>query len=493
MKKSTIYIRFNRKDFEYDVYSLVRAFYPHSEVHMDYVGEELAGESELFLLVSYGDQEIHLEIEEKGEKIAHNRAFVDYEKDRKETKNVLKRLVYETLSELTGKQLPWGNLTGIRPTKIPMKLLEEGWRNVDIAAYMRDTYGVSREKTALAITIANRERAILQELDYEHGYSLYVGIPFCPSICLYCSFGSHPLDRWKRRVDEYLDALCKELTFIHGQMKGWKLQSIYIGGGTPTTLEPDQLDRLLGHIQGTFDFSEVREYTVEAGRPDSITLEKLQVLRKYPVSRISINPQTMNQKTLDLIGRKHTTEDIIRIFGKAREMGFDNINMDLIIGLPGEGKDEVMYTLEEVKKLHPDSLTIHSLALKRATRLNLFKDQYEEMSFENSQEIMELTQNCARDMGMGPYYLYRQKNIAGNFENVGYAEVDKAGIYNILIMEEKQTILAAGAGASTKFVFDGGARIERVENVKSVDQYIQRIDEMLERKRAGIAAYLWRN
>ena len=208
------------------------------------------------------------------------------------------------------------------------------------------------------------------------------------------------------------------------------------------------------------------------------------------MTRISVNPQTMNQKTLDIIGRKHTVEDTVEIFHMARDLGFENINMDLIIGLPGEGKAEVEHTLEEIRKLHPDSLTIHSLALKRATRLHLFKDQYTEMSFENSQEIMEMTQQCAQDLGLNPYYLYRQKNMAGNFENVGYAEVDKEGIYNILIMEEKQTILAAGAGASTKFVFQHGERIERVENVKDVNQYIQRLDEMLERKRAGIAAYL---
>lgn len=483
-------IRFNKKDFEYDVYSLVRAFYPQSQVQMYYLGEEHAGEYQLLLLVTYGSQEICLEIEKDGGKVLSRTAAVDYAKDRTQTKNVLKQLVYGALQTLTGISLPWGNLTGIRPTKIPMKLLEEGWKNADIAAYMRDTYGVSKEKTALAVTIANRERAILEGLDYENGYSLYVGIPFCPSICLYCSFGSHPLERWVKRVDEYLNALCKELTFIREAMGDRKLNTVYIGGGTPTTLEPRQLHRLLSHIRDTFDFTYVKEYTVEAGRPDSITREKLEVLRQFPVDRISVNPQTMNQKTLDLIGRKHTVEDTERIFLMAREMGFSNINMDLIIGLPGEGKAEVIHTLEKIERLHPDSLTVHSLALKRATRLNLFRDQYEEMSFENSQEIMEMTQTCARNMGMGPYYLYRQKNIAGNFENVGYAEVDKAGIYNILIMEEKQTILAAGAGASTKFVFEHGARIERVENVKDVNHYIQRIDEMLERKRAGIAAYL---
>lgn len=483
-------IRFNKKDFEYDVYSLVKAFYPQGQVQMYYEDEEHTQEYEILLLVTYSNQEICLEIKKEDTRVFYQQVSVDYEKDRKETKNVLKRLVYEALCEITGHTLPWGNLTGIRPTKIPTKLLEEGWKNVDIAKYLRDTYGVSREKTALAVAIANREKAVLEQLDYEKGYSLYVGIPFCPSICLYCSFGSHPLERWKKRVDEYLDALCRELSFIADAMKGRSLNTVYIGGGTPTTLEPEQLRRLLGHIRDTFDLSQVKEYTVEAGRPDSITLEKLQVIREFPVTRISVNPQTMNQKTLDIIGRKHKVEDTVEIFQLARELGFDNINMDLIIGLPGEGKEEVEHTLREIRKLHPDSLTIHSLALKRATRLNLFKDQYTEMSFENSQEIMEMTQECARDMGLNPYYLYRQKNIAGNFENVGYAEVDKEGIYNILIMEEKQTILAAGAGASTKFVFQHGERIERVENVKDVKQYIERLDEMLERKRAGIAAYL---
>lgn len=483
-------IRFNKKDFEYDVYSLVKAFYPQGQVQMYYEDEEHTQEYEILLLVTYSNQEICLEIKKEDTRVFYQQVSVDYEKDRKETKNVLKRLVYEALCEITGHTLPWGNLTGIRPTKIPTKLLEEGWKNVDITKYLRDTYGVSREKTALAVAIANREKAVLEQLDYEKGYSLYVGIPFCPSICLYCSFGSHPLERWKKRVDEYLDALCRELSFIADAMKGRSLNTVYIGGGTPTTLEPEQLRRLLGHIRDTFDFSQMKEYTVEAGRPDSITLEKLQVIREFPVTRISVNPQTMNQKTLDIIGRKHKVEDTVEIFQLARELGFDNINMDLIIGLPGEGKEEVEHTLREIRKLHPDSLTIHSLALKRATRLNLFKDQYTEMSFENSQEIMEMTQECARDMGLNPYYLYRQKNIAGNFENVGYAEVDKEGIYNILIMEEKQTILAAGAGASTKFVFQHGERIERVENVKDVKQYIERLDEMLERKRAGIAAYL---
>ena len=232
------------------------------------------------------------------------------------------------------------------------------------------------------------------------------------------------------------------------------------------------------------------EFTVEAGRPDSITEDKLLALRECGVDRISVNPQTMQQKTLDLIGRRHTVDQTIQAFELARKLGFDNINMDLIVGLPGEDKEKVAHTLEKVEALNPDSLTVHSLALKRATRLNLFKDKYQEISFENSAEIMKMTMDSAHSMEMGPYYMYRQKNMAGNFENVGYSREGKAGIYNILIMEEKQSILAAGAGASTKFVFEHGERIERVENVKDLKNYVERIDEMIERKRIGMEKYL---
>ena len=305
-------------------------------------------------------------------------------------------MLYQLLAEETGHTLPWGNLTGIRPTKIAMGLIESGMSNAEAADYMRKTYYTSNEKTALAITIANREREILKNIDYENGYSLYVGIPFCPSICLYCSFSSSPLERWRDKVDSYLDALLKELDFIAETMKDKTLDTIYIGGGTPTTLEPQQLHRLLGHIQKRFPMEQVKEYTIEAGRPDSITKEKLQAIREYPVTRISVNPQTMNAETLKIIGRNHTVEDTRHAFALARECGFDNINMDLIVGLPGEHKDDVEHTLKEIQALDPDSLTIHSLAVKRAARLRMFKDQYEEMGFENNQEIMEMAMNYAR-------------------------------------------------------------------------------------------------
>ncbi|MDD3337487.1 MAG: coproporphyrinogen dehydrogenase HemZ [Lachnospiraceae bacterium] len=499
MKRGTIplhkvVIQFNKNDFEYDVYSLVKSFYTEAEVSIAQeevqVTEEIQADQETKICLDYTPESITITVRDDAQQVFGESISLDYYLDRKETKNQLKQLLYKGLSQVTGRQLPWGTLSGIRPTKIAMKLIEEGRTNVETANYLRETYYTNHAKTALCVTIANRERDILKNIDYEQGYSLYVGIPFCPSICLYCSFSSYPLKQWTKRVDEYLDTLCREITYVSQKFAHKKLNTIYMGGGTPTTLEPYQMERLLAHIQKSFSFDYLEEYTIEAGRPDSITDEKLKVIRKYPVTRISVNPQTMNQETLDIIGRRHTVEDTKQAFYLARENGFDNINMDLIVGLPGETQEMMEHTLKEIKALDPDSLTIHSLAVKRAARLNMFRDQYKEMSFENNQKIMDMAAKCAQSMEMGPYYLYRQKNMKGNMENVGYAKVDKAGIYNILIMEEKQTIMAVGAGAATKLVFDRGERIERVENVKDVGIYIERIDEMIERKEKAIQTYL---
>ena len=474
-----IAVQLNKRNFEYDIHSLIRAFYPGMDVPVYLDGEEEPQGWEKKLQVFYDDDAIEIRLIDAQENtLGGDRRNCGA--DRKEQKNILKAMIYECFREHTGRSLPWGNLTGIRPTKIPMALLEEGRKNIEIAEYMRNTYYTSNEKTALAISIANREREILKDINYENGYSLYVGIPFCPSICLYCSFSSSPLSVWKNRVDDYLDALCHEIESCAGIWAQKELDTIYIGGGTPTTLEPYQLDRLLRVLEQHFDYRHLKEFTVEAGRPDSITREKLQVLRDHNISRISINPQTMNDKTLELIGRRHSVSQTVEAFALARELGFDNINMDLIVGLPGEGYAEVEHTMREVTRLKPDSITVHSLALKRATRLNLFKEQYQEISFQNNQEIMDMTARYASEAGQFPYYLYRQKNMAGNFENVGYSREVAAGIYNILIMEEKQSILALGAGASTKIV--SGQQIERVENVKDIRNYIERIDEMVARK-----------
>ena len=458
------------ESYTYNAYHILKAFYPSQEVSCK-TDEEASN----YVTVQLPDGQM---------------IFAEPEDLQKERKRQTDLNLYDQLEKITGESLAWGVLTGVRPTKLAMQKLEAGWKKEDYIRWAWENARVRKEKAVLAWEIAEREQKILGELDYEEGYSLYVGIPFCPSVCSYCSFSSGPLDRWKEKVDAYVDALCKELEFIAEHSKNKKLNTIYIGGGTPTTLTAEQLERLMGWIDEKFSREHLLEYTVEAGRPDSITEEKLKVIKSHGITRISINPQSMQQKTLDAIGRKHTVEEIKEAYALARQTGFDNINMDIIAGLPGEDISDIEDTLAQIKQMKPDSLTVHSLAVKRAARLNIFRDQYQEMTFENNQEIMDLTMKTAYEMGMGPYYLYRQKNMKGNFENVGYSEVDKAGIYNILIMEEKQPIIALGAGGSSKLVFDHGQRIERVENVKDVLNYITRIDEMIERKREGIAKWL---
>lgn len=489
-----ITVLLDKAEFEYDIHSLVKAFYPKEEVYVSTKDKEKKEEPVHYHMdVQFAPEEIifswkKVEPSEENENQTGitKRVAVD-DTNRKETKNSLKRTLYRLLSEYTGVELPWGNLTGIRPTKIPMALLEEGKSEEEIARYMKETYFTSDEKIKLSIEIAERELELLHKLDYEEGYSLYIGIPFCPTTCLYCSFTSYSLAAWKNRMDEYLDALEKELDYTAVKFAHKKLNSIYIGGGTPTTLNPQQLDRLIRKIKCSFDLSNLVEFTVEAGRPDSITREKLMALRNHGISRISINPQTMKQETLDLIGRHHTVQQTIDSFNLARELGFDNINMDLIVGLPGESLSDVADTMEVIRKLAPDNLTVHSLAIKRAARLNIQRERYQDFEIVNTADHIALTSKVAEEMGLSPYYLYRQKNMAGNFENVGYAAPGKAGVYNVLIMEEKQSIVACGAGASTKRVWvqpnpDGTHRIERAENVKDVAQYITRIDEMIERK-----------
>ena len=468
-----IYIQLNEDNFEYDIYSLVKAFYPKEEVKIS--TEPVPKDAGLLfsMQVNYSDNVLTLD----GKEIE-----IDYS-NRPDTKNRLKLAIYESLHERSKKDLPWGTLTGIRPTKISLGMIEDGASDDQVREYMHDTYLTSDEKIDLSLQVSHKEHELLSKIDYDNGYSVYIGIPFCPSTCLYCSFTSYPIGLWKKKLDDYIDALEKEMAFTAEACKGKSLTTIYIGGGTPTSLDEEHLERLLTLVDRYFNTKDLLEYTIEAGRPDSITYEKLQVMKNHPVTRISINPQTMNQKTLDLIGRFHKVEDIYRVYGWARELGFTNINMDLILGLPGETIEDVAYTLSEVKKLSPDNLTVHSLALKHSARLNYDHEAYEDYLIENSQKHMDICLEAAREMNMAPYYLYRQKNMAANLENIGYSTPGNEGLYNILIMEEKQTIMALGCGTACKFVADHGATVTRCENVKDVQLYMDRIDEMIERKR----------
>ncbi|MCR4798599.1 MAG: coproporphyrinogen dehydrogenase HemZ [Lachnospiraceae bacterium] len=483
-------IKINDESFAYDVFGLVQAFYPGTKPKMFIDKEADASEETVAIFIS--EDRITLTIDGG----SFHSVSID-PKDRADTKNRLKRLIYETLSDRTKKTLPWGTLTGIRPTKIPYKKLYENKTKEEIFSFMEDTYLCTPEKIRLAYAIARREKEAVG--DTKDRYALYIGIPFCPSICLYCSFSSYPYGVYKDRVEAYLDALIKEIRFVGDHFHDRILDTVYIGGGTPTSLSAEELERLLGAVDAHLDLSRLREYTVEAGRPDSVTEEKLKVLLKHGVNRISINPQTMQDKTLKKIGRFHSTEDIRKAYGVARALSDADIkkggrgfliNMDLIVGLPGENKEDIRDTLEQVKAMEPDNLTVHSLAIKRSSRLHEMLTEYEDELFLNSNEIMDMVYGYADSMGMQPYYLYRQKQISGNMENVGFAPDKKECLYNMEIMEELLDIVAIGAGSDCKKVekyADGQTdlrrKVERCENVKDVDAYIERIDEMIERKK----------
>ena len=479
--------------YRYEIHSLLKAFYPREDVKVlteaDAAGsrkyQQIAREP--FLRVVFAEKNITLSFcDGSDQRAAPVPGDLPADRKSQELKTLLKHLLYDMLSKREGRTLPWGELIGIRPTKIAMQSLLEGKTVEEAAAAMEHDHLVSPGKALLSAQIAQREREILADIHYKNGYSLYVGIPFCPTTCLYCSFPSFNLALWKDRVDSYLDALEREMKACSDMMKGRILDTVYIGGGTPTTLEPAQLERLFAMLEKYFPMENVQEFTIEAGRPDSITMDKLRVIRAHDVTRISVNPQTMKEETLRLIGRMHTVDEVRQAYAMCREAGFDNINMDMILGLPEETLEDVRDTLRQITDLSPDSLTVHSLALKRGSRMQKYIEEKGFSSIYNTDGCMELAAEAAAGMGMEPYYLYRQKNISGNLENVGYARPGKAGIYNILIMEEKQSILALGAGSISKAVFDHG-RIERSDNCKDVATYIENVEEMIGRKaRLGI-------
>lgn len=474
----------NRLEFDYDIRSLIQAFYHGQKIITAKEGTDFT------VLVEYKENEVTIAVEKgqniilsKSAKIVEGQKTAFCQEEKKVNRNETKKLLYAVLSEYTKQQLPWGTMTGVRPTKVGVERLEQGLTSAELEKYYTDHYLVSPQKAKICTKVAKREIEILSDIAYEKEYSLYVGIPFCPSRCLYCSFTSYPIHRYRTMVMEYLEAIFLEMDYVAETNKDRRLTSVYIGGGTPTSLSAEQLDLLLTGMEQRFDLTKVREFTVEAGRPDSIDTDKLKVMKKHPVTRISINPQTMNDETLKLIGRAHNTVDIVRVYEEARAIGFDNINMDIIIGLPGEDISHVKNTMEQLFELKPDSLTVHSMAMKRASELKINLEQYQHLIQEGSNAMLEMVDDYATRMNLEPYYLYRQKNISGNLENVGYSRSGRECLYNILIMEEKQDIIAVGAGASSKYVFPEENRLERAENVKDVEQYIHRINEMIDRKK----------
>ncbi len=384
---------------------------------------------------------------------------------------------------INSDKTPWGILTGIRPSKIATKLLLGGMDEKSAAEFFVREYGTNMQKAQLAVSVAMAELPIRQKM-YDDGISVYIGIPFCPTRCLYCSFVTCGTQQAAKLMGEYVKNLKREISFTSQILKENrdKIETLYIGGGTPTTLTEPLLEELLCHIDKEFDLSYLREYTVEAGRPDTITEEKLRILKAHNVSRISINPQSMNNETLKIIGRAHTKEQIVEAFALARKCGFDNINMDIIAGLPGENLDMFKKTLSEVTALSPENTTVHVMSIKRSSRLHEYLDGYTLPSGDVVSEMVDIAYEYLCDNGNHPYYMYRQKNQLGNLENVGYAKPGYDNLYNIYIMEEIQSIISLGCGGVTKTVDRSLDKIERIFNVKEPKDYIERIDEMLKRK-----------
>lgn len=407
--------------------------------------------------------------------------------ERNQQKRLVKQAIFRVLSRYTGKKPgPWGILTGIRPTKIVHRLLDLDWERSGILNYLIASYDMSPDKATILLDIALRQRNYLLSSEQAGNIvSIYIGIPFCPSRCAYCSFPSCSVEgKGAELVLPFVKALKKEIaeigTFI--RTSGKRVQTIYIGGGTPTVLDCSQLSEVLHCIREYLVDDETREITLEAGRPDTVSEEKLNVALQSGVSRLSINPQSMNLSTLRTIGRHHTPQQIVEAVGMARKIGFGNINMDIIIGLPGEDKYDVEHTLKEIARLSPENLTVHTLAVKRASKI---KESSQEFRLPDSGEVGQMlksTAETAAEMKMHPYYLYRQKRMVGSLENIGYAKGGYDCIYNIQIIEERQTILGLGGGAGSKFVKPGTGYLTSQYNPKDPQAYVKRIDELVAKK-----------
>ena len=387
------------------------------------------------------------------------------------------RLIYRILSKRTGIIPPWGLMTGIRPVKKVTELIKQGKNKAEIFTILKEKYEISQSRLELAWETAVNQLPLLQNMD-SSTVSLYVSIPFCPSRCSYCSFVSHSVESAVKLMPEYVEALCRELKIISGLVKdsGVKIDTIYFGGGTPTSLSADDLRIIMECVAENFDLDSVREYCVEAGRPDTITREKLHVIKELGVQRISVNPQTLNDDVLKVIRRKHSAEDAVRSYRLAREIGFRTINTDLILGLPSDTLESFELTLKQIVDLAPENITIHTLTVKRGAS--------------SSEGSLSLARNASdlpymellRQNGYLPYYLYRQKNTLDNLENVGYSFKGHECLYNIFIMDESQTILGAGCAASTKLVYPDG-RSTRIHNYKYPYEYIRSFDTLMEKKK----------
>ncbi|MDR7869848.1 MAG: coproporphyrinogen dehydrogenase HemZ [Tissierellaceae bacterium] len=474
--------------YKHDLFELIRVFFPGEEIV--FIDENDYQNDGLFIYSSLLDKINNTlaitKVYKDNEQIKET--VIDIEKihisgltRKKIIKNAIKKSIYTSLIGLVEHDIPWGILTGIRPIKVAHDLINTNLETDEVKRILMDEYRISDSKSQLMIDVAKSQRKHIYPLN-QNKYSLYIGIPFCPTRCSYCSFPAFAIGNNYDKVSRYVDTLIYEIKQISKLMEGKDLNTVYIGGGTPTSIKIKDLERIIATVRDVFVNEDIKEFTVEAGRPDTLNLDMLKMLKSMDIDRISINPQTMNSKTLEKIGRNHDIESTIFSYNLAKELGFESINMDLIMGLPGEGIDEVAYTLSEIKKLDPENLTVHTLSLKRGSRLFNHRDELAKETIEIN-KMLELTEIKASEMDMFPYYLYRQKQILGNLENIGYAKPNKECIYNISMMEEKETIIGAGLGSVSKFYYPKENRIQRLPNFKDLIEYSNRIDELIEKKK----------
>ncbi len=459
---------------EYDMEIFIKIFFANNEKGI------------VLTDLSYKDGKIetYVEIIFGGKTYTQNKifpfCFEENEKTRKKlfTCSVTKTFV-AAAQKIRNIKLPWGVMSGIRPAKVVRQYRDMGYSKEETRKILKDVYDVSDEKISLAMTVAENEKRILKEVG-KNSVSMYIGIPFCPTRCIYCSFVSTDIRKSGKYMDTFCDLLVEEIKKMSQVLEkcSFYVENIYIGGGTPTTLSEENLGKIFNALSKYIITDKLKEYTLEAGRPDTITFGKLSLAKKSGVNRISINPQTMNKKTLKKIGRNHSPEMIRDAFSLARECGFDCINMDLIAGLPDEEFEDFKFSLDEVIKINPENITVHSMCLKKAAALRF--SNIEMTNAEKMNKMLAYTAECMEKIKKEPYYMYRQKNISGNLENVGYAERERMSFYNINIMEEAQTIVALGGGAVTKLVL--GDRIERIFNFKDPYEYIKRFNEIISKK-----------
>ena len=467
--------------FHYEMENLCRIFYPHEKI--DVVTEPNNDAVQAYTgLKKRPDGGRLLTVRLKiGDSVKSSGALLPAGTDEEEIKRRMAVELWQMLSEKLGFRPKWGILTGVRPVKLYGRTVEEQGEEA-ASELFREKLLVSAEKTELARITWENEKKIL-DLSQRDSFSLYISIPFCPTRCSYCSFVSSSVEKAFRLIPRYVELLCEEIrrTAKIAEELHLRLQSVYFGGGTPTVLSAEQLSALLKAVRESFDLSGCREFTVEAGRPDTITAEKLLAMKTGGVTRVSVNPQTLNDEVLRAIGRKHTAAQTLSAFALAREQGFDNINMDLIVGLPKDTPESFRRTLDGVLDLGPESITVHTLALKRAARLNQ-EGEEAQSNAEVASEMLARADEMLPKTGYKPYYLYRQSRMVGNLENTGWAKPGYESLYNVFIMEECQSILACGAGAVTKLKDPDGSRIERIFNFKYPYEYIDRYEELMSRK-----------